>query len=93
MAQETEYLEKLAEMQIVKVSFPKPMKGKTEWYFGCLTAIYDVFTSEEIGVKLTTLQAKKWEFKSTSTCSLQRIKVLRKRHVNRRKSNKDIKNV
>lgn len=33
----------------IKVQFLKPVDGQTEYYFGSIAAIYDRFTSEEIG--------------------------------------------
>lgn len=40
---------------IIKVSFPIPINGRNEYYFGSLAAIYDMFTPEQIGCKLEAL--------------------------------------
>lgn len=41
--------------KIYHVHFNEPVKGKRDHYFGSLTAIYTVFTSEQIGCKVERL--------------------------------------
>lgn len=35
--------------KIYHIQFREPVRGKTDYYFGSLSAIYDVFTEEDIG--------------------------------------------
>lgn len=76
--------EKISVEHFVKVTFPQPINNKTEYYFGSLAAIYEVFDEDEIGCKLTTLQANKWEFKATRRCTITKLELIRKRQQNRR---------
>jgi predicted membrane protein len=42
--------------KVYHVEFSKPVKGKKHHYFGSQAAIYDVFSSEEIGISLDSLR-------------------------------------
>lgn len=84
---ETQILEKLTVLQIIKVTFHEPKNGQIDWFFGSMTAIYDMFTESEIGCKLATLQAKKFEFRTTKTCIISKIPLYRKKQVNKKQSN------
>ena len=55
-------MEKISIETIVRVQFLNPVAehgGQTDFYFGSLAAIYEVFTPEQIGCKLETLWAAK----------------------------------
>lgn len=68
---------------VIKVMFLIPVEGKKEYYFGSLSAIYDTFTSEQIGCGLVTLWKAKIEpgkEKKTSKCVISKHEVLRKTH-------------
>lgn len=41
--------------KICHVQFKEPVNGKTDYYFGSLSAIYDTFTEEDIGCGLGRL--------------------------------------
>ena len=82
--EETQNSEKISINRFIKVTFPQPVNGKTDYYFGSLAAIYDVFTEEQIGCKLTSLQAKKWEYKQTRRCTITKLDLIRKKQQNGR---------
>lgn len=44
---------------IIKVHFPEPIAGQTDYYFGSLAAIYQRFTVKQIGCKLQALWGAK----------------------------------
>lgn len=46
------------EQNVIKVQFLKPIDGKTEYFFGSLSAIYERFTTEQIGCVMQTLWGK-----------------------------------
>ena len=46
---------------IYHVSFKKPINGKTDYFYGSLSAIFTNFTPEEIGCKVQRL----WNIKIT----------------------------
>jgi len=70
---------------IYKVSFKKaPFNGgKTDFLFGSLSAIYDSFTREQIGCKVSRL----WNYKVTPEhpyigrkCTITKEPFMRKKH-------------
>lgn len=66
---------------IIKVQFTTPVDNQTEFYFGCLSAIYDKFTPQQIGAALSTLFGSKIDFdnpKTTRNCIISKHQVLRK---------------
>lgn len=65
---------------IVKVRFND---GKEE-FFGCLLAIYDVYTREDIGVAYSTLKKKRFEIYETKKCVITRHKLVAKKQKNGR---------
>lgn len=69
----------LTAMKIIKVSFFEPVNGKTDWYFGCLGAIYEMFPEEAIGIKLASLRANPFTYKSTRKCTISKLVIYRKR--------------
>jgi hypothetical protein len=46
---------------IYKVSFKEPKNGKTDYFFSSLSAIFTLFTPEEIGCRVTQL----WKLRIT----------------------------
>ncbi|MBQ9212342.1 MAG: hypothetical protein IJ150_00150 [Bacteroidales bacterium] len=50
---------------------------------GFATLAY-IATEEQIGCKLTSLQAKKWEYKQTRRCTITKLDLIRKKQQNRR---------
>lgn len=76
---EIENSDKITIGKIIRVSFPQPVNGKVDWFFGCLAAIYDLFTEEQIGCKLTSLQASKFEYKATRRCTITKLPIYRKK--------------
>lgn len=69
----------LTPMKIIKVSFFEPVDGKTDWYFGCLGAIYEMFPEEAIGIKLSSLRAKPFTHKATRKCNISKLLIYRKK--------------
>ena len=70
--------------QIVKVKFHRPRPdGETEYYFGSISAIFDVFTEKDIGCALKSLWAANIDVnrpKIARYCTISRHFVYRKRH-------------
>lgn len=64
---------------IVRVCFLEPIDGETEFYFGSLKAIYQVFSPEAIGYKYGTLKNMVREGKPLDTpfCTISRHKYIR----------------
>ena len=63
---------------VIKVMFQVPVEGKKEHYFGSLSAIYDVFSNEQIGCSLKTLWKAKIEPgkpKKTKKCVVSKHEV------------------
>lgn len=79
-------LETLTTHKIIKITFPKPIKGRTEWYFGSIEAAYTVFTHEDLGIRKMSLQAHRFDYKATRTCIIQKLTMYRKAQ-QRKKSN------
>jgi hypothetical protein len=50
-----------AQKHIYRVSFKEPIDGKTDYFYGSLSAIFTNFTPEEIGCKVQRL----WNIKIT----------------------------
>lgn len=73
--------------QMIRVVFPQPINGQLEYYFGSLAAMYEMFDEEQIGCKLTTLQAARFAYKATRKCTITKLQLFRKRQVNRRNKN------
>lgn len=66
---------------IIKVEFFVPLNGKKEHYFGSLSAIYEVFTPQQVGCKLEALWKagiEEGKPKSTRFCVISKHKVRRK---------------
>lgn len=69
---------------IIQVSFrehPLPRDPRTDFYFGSLAAIYEVFTPEQVGCNVKTL----WNSGITPEkpyhnrlCSIRKVQVVRK---------------
>ena len=60
---------------IIKVSFFEPVEGKSDYYFSSLSAIYDLFSPEQVGCSLGRLWASKVRLdnpKVTRTCRISR---------------------
>lgn len=70
--------------QIVKVKFHRPCPdGETEYYFGSVSAIFDVFTEKDIGCGLKSLWAANIDVnrpKISRYCTISRHFVYRKKH-------------
>ncbi len=41
--------------KIIHIELIVPYKGEIHWYFGSKSAVYDIFTSEQIGIKKESL--------------------------------------
>ncbi|MCL1932836.1 MAG: hypothetical protein FWF53_03340 [Candidatus Azobacteroides sp.] len=50
-----------AQKHIYRVSFKEPIDGKTDYFFGGLSAIFTTFAPEQVGCKVTRL----WNVKIT----------------------------
>lgn len=69
------------EQNVIKVQFLTPVDGKTEYYFGSISAIYDRFTAEQIGCSKLTLWTHKLALdkpKATHKCIISKHIVSRK---------------
>ncbi|MDR1343519.1 MAG: hypothetical protein LBK18_09750 [Prevotellaceae bacterium] len=47
--------------RIYRLSFKAPVGGKTDYFFGSLSAIYEAFSPQEVGCRVTRL----WNVKIT----------------------------
>lgn len=66
---------------IIEVRFYQPKNGKEVYYFGSLTAIYEVFTPDEIGCKLYELWGAKITYDNpfdNGVCVISKHSVIRK---------------
>lgn len=55
---EIENSDKITVGKIIRVSFPQPVNGKVDWFFGCLAAIYDIFTEEQNRLQVNKFTSK-----------------------------------
>lgn len=65
---------------IYKIEFFEPVKGKTEYFFGSLKAIFVSFGPDEIGCSLSRLYTSKVTEDSpkiTNKCIIRRVQVER----------------
>jgi len=70
---------------VIRVSFIRPVRergGLTDFFFGSMAAIYEMFTPEEIGCRLGTLYAANISpeaFKVTANCVISKHRLYTKR--------------
>lgn len=70
--------------KVIHVELNEPYKNKHHWYFGSITAIYDILPVDVVGIAHTSLWnvlAKNGEYK-TKTATI-RLGVLRSKKTNR----------
>ena len=78
-------MEKITIESIIRVQFLNPVAeygGQTDFYFGSLAAIYEVFTPEQVGCKLETLWNAKIDPlhpKTTPKCVVSKRVLYRKK--------------
>jgi hypothetical protein len=78
-------MEKITKESIVRVQFLNPVAeygGQTDFYFGSLAAIYEMFTKEQIGCQLETLWSAKIDAlhpKTTPKCVVSKQVLYRKK--------------
>ena len=78
-------MEKITTENIIRVQFLSPLSehgGLTDFYFGSLAAIYEVFSPEQIGCKLETLWSAKIDQqhpKVTPRCVVSKQVLYRKK--------------
>lgn len=78
-------MEKISVETIIKVQFLQPrtdMGGRSDFFFGSLAAIFEVFTENDIGCKLNTLWAAKIDTehpKTTPKCVVSKDVLYRKK--------------
>lgn len=78
-------MNKITTENIIRVQFLSPLveySGQTDFYFGSLAAIYEVFTPEQIGCKLETLWNSKIDImrpKTTPKCVVSKLVLYRKK--------------
>lgn len=78
-------MEKITTESIVRVQFLSPIAeygGQTDFYFGSLAAIYELFTPEQVGCKLETLWSAKIDAlhpKATTKCVVSKQTLYRKK--------------
>ena len=70
--------------RIVRVKFHRSRpNGETEYYFGSMSAIFDIFSKDDIGCSLHTLWAANIDVnrpKITRCCTISQHFVYRKKH-------------
>jgi hypothetical protein len=69
------------QLHVYRVSFKKPIDGKTDYFFGSLAAIYTSFSPQEVGCKVTRL----WNVKVAAgnpyigrRCTVSKERIARK---------------
>ena len=78
-------MEKITKETIIRVQFLNPVAeygGQTDFYFGSLAAIYELFTPEQVGCKLETLWSAKIDPlhpKATPRCVVSKQVLYRKK--------------
>ena len=78
-------MEKITKETIIRVQFLNPVAeygGQTDFYFGSLAAIYELFTPEQVGCKLETLWSVKIDPlhpKATPRCVVSKQVLYRKK--------------
>ncbi len=78
-------MEKISIETIIKVQFLQPradMGGRSDFYFGSLAAIFEVFSEDDVGCKLNTLWAAKIDVKrpkTTPKCVISKAVLYRKK--------------
>ena len=81
-------METISQESIIRVQFLNPLAehgGQTDFYFGSLAAIYELFTPEQVGCKLETLWSAKIEPlhpKATPRCVVSKQVLYRKKQKN-----------
>ena len=77
----------LSAASLIKVQFFHPKEGgATEFYFGSLAAIYEMFDASEVGCRLEALWAANIEVgkpKATRLCVVSKHKLYRKSRKNK----------
>ncbi len=74
--------------KVIHVELKEPYKDKRHWYFGSITAIYDILPIEAVGIAHTSLWnvlAKNGKY--TTKKATIRIGVLHAKRTNRGKNN------
>lgn len=78
-------MEKITKESIIRVQFLSPVAeygGQTDFYFGSLAAIFELFTKEQIGCQLETLWSAKIDTlhpKTTPKCVVSKQVLYRKK--------------
>lgn len=68
--------ERTSKSRFVRVSFPEPVRGQKDWFFGSLKAIYTEFSDEEIGLTLDELYTCIFPA-ATRKCRIEYVEVAR----------------
>ena len=82
-------MEKITKETIIRVQFLNPVPeygGQTDFYFGSLAAIYELFTPAQVGCKLETLWSAKIDTlspKTTTKCVVSKQVLYRKKQKNK----------
>lgn len=66
--------------KVIHVELNKPYKGKKNYYFGSMAAIYEILPEEVVGIKLISLwnvDLKSYEY-SNSLCKMRMGEFIRK---------------
>lgn len=72
-----------AKEHIYRVSFKEAIDGRTDYFYGSLSAIYSNFTPEEIGCKLYQLWRHKVDENNPyigARCTITKEHLTRKKH-------------
>ena len=78
-------MEKITKESIIRVQFLNPVAeygGQTDFYFGSLAAIFELFTKEQVGCQLETLWSAKIDPlhpKTTPKCVVSKQVLYRKK--------------
>lgn len=64
----------------IRVHFFAPVNGKTDYYFGSIKAIYEVFQASDIGLTMQSLYVKHITESRpavTTRCHISRVEIVR----------------
>lgn len=75
------FMEEKKERTIIHVELFEPKDGRTHFYFGCLLAVFDFFTAEEVGVTRSKIQKTAMPpVYETSKCIIRKSKLISKKN-------------
>jgi len=68
-------------LKVIHLHFKQPMNGKQDYYFGSKAAIYEVFSTEHLGISLGSLYTKRIDKEPyfNKLCTIRESKLITKK--------------